>query len=146
MWVWSLSQEDPQDEEMAIYSSILTWEIPQTEEPGRLQCMGLQSQTRLSDWAYTHLVRCWQPARKRALSHMNFKELQQPWAYGSFPSWASDGTTAQADTSIKTLCLPQQRIQSSCAWTPHPWTLQDNTWVLEKASIFVVMCYVGIEN
>ena len=28
---------------MAIYSSILAWEIPQIEEPGRLQCMGLQS-------------------------------------------------------------------------------------------------------
>ena len=32
--------------EMATYSSILAWEIPQTEEPGNLQSMGLQkSQT-----------------------------------------------------------------------------------------------------
>ena len=29
-------------EEMATYSSILAWGIPQTEELGRLQCMGLQ--------------------------------------------------------------------------------------------------------
>ena len=44
-------QEDPLDEEMA--SSILPWEIPQTEEPGGLESMGLQkSQTRLS--AHTH--------------------------------------------------------------------------------------------
>ena len=35
------------------HSSILTWEIPWTEEPGRLQSMGLQSQTQLSDWACT---------------------------------------------------------------------------------------------
>ena len=28
--------------EMATYSSILAWEIPQTEEPGDLQSMGLQ--------------------------------------------------------------------------------------------------------
>ena len=29
-------------EEMATYSSILAWEIPWTEEPGRLQLMGSQ--------------------------------------------------------------------------------------------------------
>ena len=30
-----LGQEDPLEEEMATHSSILTWEIPWTEEPGR---------------------------------------------------------------------------------------------------------------
>ena len=40
--VWSLGQEDPLEEEMAPYSSILAWEIPQTEEPGRLQSIGWQ--------------------------------------------------------------------------------------------------------
>ena len=40
--VRSLDQEDPLEEEMAIHSSILAWEIPWTEEPGRLQSMGLQ--------------------------------------------------------------------------------------------------------
>ena len=44
----SLSQEDPWEEEMAIHSSILAWEIPWTEESGRLQSMGSQSQARLS--------------------------------------------------------------------------------------------------
>ena len=39
-WVLSLGQEDPLEKEMAIYSSILAWEIPWTEEPGRLQFMG----------------------------------------------------------------------------------------------------------
>ena len=34
--VQSLSQEDPQEEEMATHSSILTWEIPWTEEPDEL--------------------------------------------------------------------------------------------------------------
>ena len=33
MWVQSLHQEDPLEEEMAT----LAWEIPWTEEPGRLQ-------------------------------------------------------------------------------------------------------------
>ena len=39
-WVQSLGQEDPLEMEMATYSSILTWKIPGTEEPGRLQSMG----------------------------------------------------------------------------------------------------------
>ena len=38
---------------MAAHSSILAWEIPWTEEPGGLQSMGLQSQTRLSMRAQT---------------------------------------------------------------------------------------------
>ena len=47
--VWSLSQEDPLEKEMATHSSILAWEIPQTEEPGRLQSMGSQKgQSQLS--------------------------------------------------------------------------------------------------
>ena len=37
MWVQSLGQEDPLEEEMATHSSILAWKIPWTEEPGRLQ-------------------------------------------------------------------------------------------------------------
>ena len=40
-----LGQEDLLQEEMAIHSSILDWEIPQTEEPSGLQSMGLQSWT-----------------------------------------------------------------------------------------------------
>ena len=35
MWVWSLGQEDPLEEEMVIHSSILALEILWTEEPGR---------------------------------------------------------------------------------------------------------------
>ena len=37
---WILGQEDPLETEMAIYSSILAWEIPWTEEPGGLYSMG----------------------------------------------------------------------------------------------------------
>ena len=44
MWVQSLSQEDPLEEEIATHSSILAGIMPRTEEPGRLQSMELQSQ------------------------------------------------------------------------------------------------------
>ena len=38
----SLSQKDPLEKGIANHSSILAWIIPLTEEPGRLQSMGLQ--------------------------------------------------------------------------------------------------------
>ena len=41
-WVQSLGWEDPLEKEMAIHSSTLAWKIPWTEDPGRLQSMGLQ--------------------------------------------------------------------------------------------------------
>ena len=47
MLVQSLGGEYPMDEEMATHSSILAWRIPWTEEPDRLQSIGLQSRTRL---------------------------------------------------------------------------------------------------
>ena len=34
--VRSLGQEDPLEKEMATHSSVLAWEIPETEEPGGL--------------------------------------------------------------------------------------------------------------
>ena len=40
IWIQFLGQEDPLEKEMEIHSSILAWEIPQTEEPRRLQSMG----------------------------------------------------------------------------------------------------------
>ena len=42
VWVRSLGQEEPLKEGMATLSSILSWEISQIEEPGRLQSMGSQ--------------------------------------------------------------------------------------------------------
>ena len=40
--VRSLAWENPLEEGMATHSSILAWEIPWTEEPGRLQSSGSQ--------------------------------------------------------------------------------------------------------
>ena len=50
VWVQSLGQEDPLEEEMATRSSILAWRIPWIEESGGLQSMGSQKEsTQLSD-------------------------------------------------------------------------------------------------
>ena len=47
MLVGSLGQEYPLEEGTAAHSNILTWRIPWTEEPGRPQSTGSQSQTQL---------------------------------------------------------------------------------------------------
>ena len=40
-WVQSLGGEDLLEKEMAAHSSILAWRIPGTEEPSRLQIIGI---------------------------------------------------------------------------------------------------------
>ena len=48
--IHNLGQEDPREKELATHSIILAQRIPWTEEPGRLQSLGLQkNQTWLSD-------------------------------------------------------------------------------------------------
>ena len=44
-WFPSLGREDPLLEEMATHFSVLAWRIPWTEESGRLQSRGSQSDT-----------------------------------------------------------------------------------------------------
>ena len=41
-WVRSLGWKEPLEKEMTTHSSVLAWEIPWTEEPGRLQSVGSQ--------------------------------------------------------------------------------------------------------
>ena len=51
MWVQSLGQDDSLEKEMATHSSILVWNIPWTEEPGRQQSMGATVE---HSWAIEH--------------------------------------------------------------------------------------------
>ena len=48
-WVWSMYQEDPLEEGMAIHSGILAWRIPWTEELGELQ--SIESHRVGHDWS-----------------------------------------------------------------------------------------------
>ena len=49
-WVRFLGWKDPLEKGTGTHSSILAWRIPWTKEPGRLQPIGLQSQTQLSNY------------------------------------------------------------------------------------------------
>ena len=48
----SLGREVPLEKEMATHSSTVALKIPWAEEPRRLQAMGSQSQTRMSDFTF----------------------------------------------------------------------------------------------
>ena len=77
-WVRSLGQEDPLEKEMAIHSSILTWRIPWTEEPGGLQ--STRSQRVRHDWvtntAHLELSLIYLGFRKILVKHLSFSH---PW-------------------------------------------------------------------
>ena len=56
-WVQSQVWEDPLEEGMATYSSILDWRILWMEEPGGLQSIGSQSQTQVKQFStHTHTL------------------------------------------------------------------------------------------
>ena len=57
--VQSLGQEDSLEKEMVTHSSILAWSIPWTEEPGRLQSMGLQESDRTERLTLTWWSQQW---------------------------------------------------------------------------------------
>ena len=78
MWetmVQSLGWEDPLEKGMTTHSSILAWRIPQTEEPGRLQSLGSQSQTRLSYDTHIHTHTC------KGVTHNNMKIFHMLWLF-----------------------------------------------------------------
>ena len=68
MWVQSLGWEDPLEKEMATHFSILSWRIPWTEEPSRLQSTGLQSQTQLSNSTTTN----WEAYHPPYVAHSSY--------------------------------------------------------------------------
>ena len=64
--VWSLRWGDPLEKGMATHSSILPWRIPWTEEPGRLQSMGVGQEW--IDLGYPHWKGQKQEENKEVLS------------------------------------------------------------------------------
>ena len=53
-WVPFLGQEGPLEKKMATHSSVLSWTIPWTEEPGGLQSMGVTKESDMTEQISTH--------------------------------------------------------------------------------------------
>ena len=86
MWVPSLGGEEPLEEGMATHSSTLAGIIPWTEEPGGLQSLGSQRQTRLSAhtrarlpaWLPLLLTRPWFCPGVSCLASTGFPQARAP--------------------------------------------------------------------
>ena len=79
---------------MAPHSSSLAWRIPWTEEPRRLQSMGLLSQTRLSDFTFTfhsHALEKEMATHSSVLA-WRIPEMGEPGGLPSMGSQESDTT------------------------------------------------------
>ena len=114
-WVLSLGQEAPLEKEMATHSSILAWRIPWTEEPGRLQSMGLQRVGHnwvtsltcpLSPWCLSTISSSIAPFSSCPQS------FPEPESFPMSPLFASGGQRTGASTSASVLLM---NIQS---WFP----------------------------
>ena len=117
-WVRSLGREDLLKEERTTHSSILAWEIPWTEKPGRLQSTGLKkNQTPLSNWktAATTSTLC----RKKDANTVR---------YSLFLKLELAAAATKSLQSCLTLCDP---TDGSPPGSPFPGILQARTleWV-----------------
>ena len=81
---------------MAPHSSTLAWKIPWTEKPGRLQSMGLLSQTRLSDFTFTFHFHALEKANGNPLQ---CSCLEKPRDRGAW--WAAVYGVPQSRTRLK---------------------------------------------
>ena len=112
MWVGSLGWEDPLEEDMATHSSSLTWRIPWTEEPGRLQSMGLQRVGHnWSDLANRHACRAFR-LKGWVTSGQTNKEGVQP--HPSADNWIkSTALSTRADPVFPTISTSHQEACTS---------------------------------
>ena len=110
---------------MATHSSTLAWEVPWTEEPGRLWRVRHDWATSLSLFTFTHWRRKWQP------TSVFLPGESQRWEPGGLRSMGSHGvrhdwrdlaaTAAAAESqSEKTveLCLTQNFSSFTWPWSP----------------------------
>ena len=131
--VLSLGQEDPLEKEMATHSSILTWRIPWTEEPSRLQSTG--SQRLRYNWAsniftalnnlqltlYTCQATWWTILCSISLKpHSSSPRYQHPW-------FLDKEAEAQLSQVLQRQLAREPR-QSDLFLSPTGWRLHSSGW------------------
>ena len=114
--VQSLGQEDPLEKGMATHSSILAWRIPWTEEPDRLQSMGLQRVG--CDWMTNTFVRLeWANWAAQRNSLSMFQGMTWSCSGGPGDKW---GSVAGSQQSLKTSSAVV--VEKHCSQCPGQWT------------------------
>ena len=131
MRAWSLGQENPLERGMATHSSILAWKIPWTEEPGRLQSMGLQ---RVRHDLATKLKQEFQESAKSICS-----EFLHRLDAGKKPRGWIDSLYRAFLACNK----ESPNILLSVLWKPAPWTSSLNDaslyWGLRGAPVLCIV-------
>ena len=131
---------------MAPHSSTLTWKIPRTEEPGRLQSMGSRSWTWLSEFTFTFHFHALEKEMATHSSVLTWRipETGEP---GGLPSMGS-----QSRTRLKWLSssskVSKNVIIIKCVETGYLWG-QGVTWdcnlgrsfMLQVSKVLVVFCF-----
>ena len=125
--VQSLGWEDPLEKGMATHSSIRTWRIPLTEEPGGLQPMGLRRVGH--DWVTNTFI------KKKKISslfcyYFKWKLITLQYCGGLCHSltWISHGCT----------CVPS-------SWTPSPCLPIPSLWAVHCTSFeFTLMSFIPL--
>ena len=88
---------------MATHSSVLAWKIPWTEEPGRLQSMGLLSRTQLSYYTFTFHFH----ALEKEMATHQYSCLENPRDRGAW--WAAVCGVAQSRIQLTRLSSSSSR-------------------------------------
>ena len=153
MWVWSLGQEEPLEEEMATHSSLLAWRIAWTEEPGGLQPLGLQQVGHDLLRAHTHkelrpVCPLGQHGCKRRLWQLTVPFEPSRWSLVSAPSRRLLGTHLWlsrwmygAELWGREHCEQPSRLGRG-RWRPGSC---QTAWADVQSSLFWVGCWQEVE-
>ena len=114
-----LGQEDPLEKEMTTHSSILAWKIPWTEEPGRLQSLGSQSD--MTEWLTLSLSPMSKPLKIPRVRPWEWVKHTKGWKHNV--CWQRKGLRTTGCLNILFLTkqegIPQHRGPQSCPRTFH---------------------------
>ena len=122
-WVRSLSLEDPLEKRTATHSRFLAWRVPWTEEPGRLQSTGSQSQTGLNDFHFSYQFSVKQLIFQMSILRFPFLSFSIPSLHGCtgfLKLWQA--STCYSLTAIYRLLIAEASHCSgfSCSGTQTP--------------------------
>ena len=122
MWVWSLGWEHPLEKEMATHSSIHAWRIPQTEERGRLQSMGLPRVGRdWSDLALSRLSNLKVLLERSIVLHLELRVSDED--LGLMESLSLEATGWKEVASFRQLCPSGRYFLLPCSGSPE-WSIE----------------------
>ena len=141
IWVWSLGQEDPLEEDTAIQSSVLNWRIPWTEEPGGLQ--SVEPQRIRLDWVTDTLAFCSVPRTVMGVFNWSTVDLQCCVSFWRTTKWFSDTCKYIKYTFYNISCVCTFFFMSFPLWFIPMLILSCQYDLLQHIKYILLCCTVG---